>query len=116
MKKKSGIFIGAAVLACVLVFFTYQSNAEPEEPIVRATETTEVEREKEHVSKEILSIEEAKQMAMKEFDGKVVEIELDKDDGRLIYEIELKDGKREAELDLDAETGEIIELEIEIDD
>jgi uncharacterized membrane protein YkoI len=61
----------------------------------------------------ILSAAEVKEIALNEFSGKVKELELDKDDGRLIYEVEIKNKGKEAELDIDARTGEILELEID---
>ena len=126
MNKKLGLGIGALAIALFIGFSTFQSNAESTEPIVAASETDETNEAKEtmevttagnqHPFEGVLSIEEAKQIALTEFEGKVTEIELDKDDGRLIYEVELKDGTHEAEIELDATTGEIIEVEIEQDD
>lgn len=64
----------------------------------------------------LIGMEEAKTIALREFDGRIEELELDEDDGRLVYEIELGDGNREAELEIDAKTGEIVELDMEHDD
>lgn len=122
MNKKTGLGIGALAICLVIGFTAYQSNAAPTEPIVAASETNEVQETKEEtVEKQdrfdgVLSIEEAKQIALTEFEGKVTEIELDEDDGRLMYEVELKNETHEAEIELDARTGEIIELDIEEDD
>ncbi|GGN58717.1 PepSY domain-containing protein [Oceanobacillus indicireducens] len=122
MNKKLGYGIGTLTIALVIGFTAYQSNAAPTEPIVAASETEEVQETKEKTVENqdpfagVLSIEEVKQIALTEFEGKVTEIELDKDDGRLIYEVELRDGTHEAEIELDAMTGEIIEVEIEQDD
>lgn len=117
MKGKLGIMVGAAVLALGAGFYTYQSYADSTEPIQKATEIVEeghlVQQEQ---NNDVISREEAKQIALNEFQGKVVEIELDEDDGRWVYEIEIEDGKYEAELELDAVTGEIIEKEIELED
>ncbi|WP_163971728.1 PepSY domain-containing protein [Oceanobacillus halotolerans] len=61
----------------------------------------------------IIDRAKAEEIALNEFSGNIEEIELDEDDGRLRYEIELEDGDREAEIDIDAFTGEIIVLEID---
>jgi len=63
-----------------------------------------------------ISTEQAKKIALNKFNGKIEEVELDKDDGRLKYEIEIKNGNREAEIEIDAYTGEILFLSTEDDD
>ena len=122
MNKKTGLGIGALAMAMVIGFTAYQSNADQTEPIVAASETNEVQEMKENTMEKqdrfegVRSIEEAKEIALTEFQGKVTEIELDKDDGRLMYEVELKNETHEAEIEIDAKTGEIIEVEVEEDD
>ena len=58
---------------------------------------------------------EAIAIAQKEFSGTVTDLELEEEDGRYIYEIEIKANGEEAELEIDAMTGEIIVIEIEED-
>lgn len=53
------------------------------------------------------------QIALAEFPGKVEDVELDDDDGRLIYEIEIENGDQEAEIEIDAITGKIIMIDID---
>jgi len=62
---------------------------------------------------DILSVTEVSEIALNEFSGKVKEIELDEDDGRLLYELEIKNKGKEAEMDIDARTGEILEMELD---
>lgn len=64
----------------------------------------------------ILSVDEVKAIAQKEFDGTVTEVDLDEDDNVLKYELELKNGNQEAELEIHAKTGEILEMEIDEED
>lgn len=122
MNKKLGLGIGTLAIALIIGFSAFHSNAESTEPIVvasetdEAKETTKVTEGNKDPFEGVLSVEEAKQIALTEFEGKVTEIELDKDDGRLIYEVKLTDGTHEAEIELDSTTGEIIEVEIEQDD
>ena len=58
----------------------------------------------------------AVQIAMKQAKGTVTNIELDKDDGRVIYEIEIKDGKYEYDFDIDAISGKVLKFEKDRDD
>lgn len=67
-------------------------------------------------SKKRIGYNEAKQIALKKFNGKIKEIEIDLDDGRLIYEVEIRKGKQEAEFEIDAYTGEILFMSVENDD
>ncbi len=70
---------------------------------------------KSETKKAIISIEEAKRIALEAFSGEIDDIELDEEDGRLIYEVEIERGDKEAELEIDAYTGEIIIIEIDED-
>ncbi|NDO45515.1 PepSY domain-containing protein [Clostridium sp. MD294] len=65
----------------------------------------------------ILTVEQAKQIAQSKAPNAVLyEIKLDNDDGRMIYEGEMKQGHIEYEFEIDATTGVIIEWDIDIDD
>ncbi|MBB4822903.1 putative membrane protein YkoI [Sporosarcina luteola] len=64
-------------------------------------------------SGQILTKEEALAFAKKYAVGNVKKIELDREDGRRVYEIVLKDGQFKYELDLDAVTGDLITFEKE---
>ena len=64
----------------------------------------------------LLSMEEAKKIALAEYDGVVESFESDKDWGKHIYEIEIDNGAIEYELDMDAVTGEILKVEEDHDD
>lgn len=66
-----------------------------------------------NTSGNFISAEEAKKIATQKFGGKVVEIELDEDDGRYEYEIELRTSQGEVELTIDAVTGNIFDVEID---
>lgn len=63
-----------------------------------------------------IDMKKAEEIALKEFDGNVTGTELDQDDGRLIYEVELDNDKKEAEIEIDAITGEVIVVSIEQED
>ncbi|CDO04099.1 Peptidase propeptide and YPEB domain protein [Oceanobacillus picturae] len=63
-----------------------------------------------------VSMSKAKEIALERFPGKIDEAELDEDDGRYLYEIKIINGNEEAELEIDAFTGEILYQNIEVDD
>lgn len=73
------------------------------------------QKEKDDTKIAIISIEEAKRIALGAFSGEIDDIELDTEDGRLIYEVEVERGDKEAEIEIDAYTGEIIVIEIDED-
>lgn len=63
---------------------------------------------------EILPLETVLEHARRHRSGDVLEVELDEEHGRHVYEILLLDDRgRVWELELDAATGELIELEAE---
>lgn len=65
----------------------------------------------------ILSIEQVQKLLLDKVPGAVIkELELDTEDGRLIYEGELRKGKMEYEFELDAATGVFLDWEEEYDD
>jgi uncharacterized membrane protein YkoI len=66
---------------------------------------------------EILSLSEILAAAEAVRPGRVIEVELEKDDGRWVYELELvtPDG-RLYEMEIDAATGTLLEIEQEDDD
>lgn len=73
-------------------------------------------KQKKSDSKEtVISYDEAKRIALEAFAGEIDDIELDREDGRLIYEVEIERGDKEAEIEIDAYTGEIILIEIDED-
>lgn len=61
---------------------------------------------------EILPLEQILKIANAEYPGELVEIELEFDDGLWLYEVELvTDDGRLVEIELDARTGEIIDID-----
>ncbi|RFA33643.1 hypothetical protein CAI16_13875 [Virgibacillus dokdonensis] len=64
----------------------------------------------------VISEEKAKELALEEFAGTFDELELDEEDGRFVYEVKIVHGEDEAEITIDAFTGEILFTEIERED
>ncbi len=65
-------------------------------------------------ARQALPIARIMEIALQAVPGEIVEIELDRDDGRLIYEVEvLTGGGRVRKVDIDARTGAVLEIEDE---
>lgn len=84
---------------------TSQSTAKPE------STSKPSKKSKKHSKKKMLNIKKALQLAEKHIDGKVYSIELDEEDGVQIYEVELMTSRGEVEIDIDAYTGELLNVE-----
>jgi uncharacterized membrane protein YkoI len=64
-----------------------------------------------------LSEAQAIEIALLEVAGDVQEVELERDDGMMVYEVEIVDAEgQEYEIEIAADTGEVIEVEAEDDD
>lgn len=95
-----------------------QANEKNETQVTEKNEATVTEMDvnvNNETDSQILSVEEVIQEVEQQYGSTVVEIELDEDDGRMIYEIELfnEEENSEIELEIDAKNGEVIELEKE---
>ena len=64
----------------------------------------------------MLTKDQAIAIAMKQATGTVTDFELDDDDGRKVYEIEIENGTYEYEFDIDAFTGEVLKFEKDRED
>ena len=49
-------------------------------------------------------------------DSTVVKCKLDRDDGRMVYEVETRNGRWEYEFDIDAASGTVLEMDVDYDD
>ena len=65
---------------------------------------------------DLISREEAIQIAEKSVNGKAYSFEMDEDDGQIEYEIELKTDRGEVEIEMNGRNGEIIEIDYDEDD
>lgn len=64
-----------------------------------------------------ITAEQARQTALGKISGTIVEEELEKEKGRIVYSIEIRDkDKKVFDVEVDAETGEIIRVEEEDED
>lgn len=61
-----------------------------------------------------ISIEDAMSIATEQIPGEVVKVELDRDDGILIYEIEIINTQGiKYEVEIDAQTGRILKMQLD---
>ncbi|AIF45156.1 PepSY domain-containing protein [Virgibacillus sp. SK37] len=72
-------------------------------------------KDKSNQSNGLIGMEKAEKIALDAFAGTIVSMELDEDDDRMIYEIEIENGEDEADVDIDAYTGEVLGLSIDRD-
>src|SRR5690625_402376 len=90
-------------------------ETESKKPSKQKTEKKEQERKETEEKSTAISIDEAVDIALSKFTGQVTEVEVEEEDGRLIYEVEIESGEEEAEIEIDAHTGEVIVIEIDRD-
>ncbi|CRK81074.1 PepSY domain-containing protein [Neobacillus massiliamazoniensis] len=60
-----------------------------------------------------ISENEAKNIALKKVKGEVVKVVLEEDDGRAVYEVKVKSSGIIYEIEIDAMTGQVLEVEKE---
>ncbi|PYE44238.1 putative membrane protein YkoI [Paenibacillus barcinonensis] len=64
-----------------------------------------------------LTAAQASNIALKQVSGgKVTKVELDREHGRYVYEIEMRTAHGEADVDIDANTGKVLSLDQDYDD
>ena len=73
--------------------------------------------DQEQAKSQVMSRAAIEQLINKNYsDFRIEKIELDDDDGQMIYEIELKAGRTEIEMELDAVTGDVLDFDKEVED
>lgn len=110
MKKIIYIPAVAGILALGGVAWA-NTDANPQESTVQAENTTDLKADTSQSKnqKQFLTFDEASVKALQEVDGKITDIELDRDDRVPHFEIDIDKDGYEYDLKLDAVTGEILE-------
>lgn len=73
--------------------------------------------DQEQAKSQVMSRAAIEQLINKNYsDFRIEKIELDDDDGQMIYEIELKAGRTEIEMELDAVTGDVLDFDKDVED
>lgn len=91
-------------------------NKEKEEDKTKKQESNNSDADSAEKKNTVIDVDKAKEIALEQFSGEVDEVELEEEDGRLIYEIEIENGEDEAEVEIDAYTGDVLVVSIEHDD
>ena len=96
----------------VLVYSLTEDNEPPNAKTTEPAEKKENKKASEANPKETIGEKEAKRIALSHVAGKVEDVELDEEDGRLIYEIEIEVESEDvdAEVLIDAITGEVMTI------
>ncbi|MFD0958235.1 PepSY domain-containing protein [Paenibacillus chungangensis] len=68
------------------------------------------------VASKAVTAEQAAAIAAAHVGGTIIEVERDEDDGRIVYEVELKINGGTAEVEVAAATGKILEVDKDLDD
>ena len=109
-QKKKIIALGGMAIALILVISPVNLFAQAGESIFKSSESKTLG------AKVYITKDEAIQIALDKIDGpaKLVEIELDDENGQVHYEIEMVDEGLEYELDIDAVNGKVLKFQKEI--
>ncbi|SNZ17156.1 Uncharacterized membrane protein YkoI [Terribacillus aidingensis] len=95
----------------------YDLRVNADDGTVDAKKDNDNDDDNNQVSQPKVDIKTAAETALAQEKGATLtDISLDEDDGKLEYEVELRNGKEEIEVTIDAETGEVTYTEKEMDD
>ena len=92
-----------------------EEGKEPKENVKEKVKEHEVVNEKELIGKDKAKEIALKKAGLKEADVKFIKIELDRDDGIVVYEVEFKQGLKEFNADIKADDGKILDWEVDWD-
>ncbi|MBK5485279.1 PepSY domain-containing protein [Peribacillus sp. TH16] len=60
-----------------------------------------------------ISMDQAEKIALKKVDGQITDVELDSENGILVYELEINQGQKEYDVVVDATTGKVLKTELD---
>lgn len=112
-KKLNIVTMAAALTALVAVSAAFAFTGKPE----AATPNVKVASPALASAAKHITPEQAKEAALAAKPGTVGEVELEEEDGRSQYSVEItaKDGKK-YDVEVDADTGKVLKIEVEDDD
>ncbi|MGM0920198.1 MAG: PepSY domain-containing protein [Bacillota bacterium] len=77
---------------------------------ITSEDKSSIEKNTQHVK---LTEEQAKKIALAEVNGKIEDIDLEEEEDRVFYEVEIESGQQEATIQIDAYTGKVLSVAIE---
>jgi uncharacterized membrane protein YkoI len=77
---------------------------------ITSEDKSSIEKNTQHVK---LTEEQAKKIALAEVNGKIEDIDLEEEEERVFYEVEIESGQQEATIQIDAFTGKVLSVAIE---
>lgn len=110
------------IIAILLVGAVSAQNASAQDkpdkpPVVEDDDNESPEKQKRLARKAKIKMDEAKAIALARVAGEVIESEIEKEDGMIVWEFEIKDAEgRIYEVCVNADNGDIVEVELEDED
>lgn len=111
MKFKKTLIIGGAALGLAGGAFLYQGTDGMENVLASANNN-----ESKLIEEAKISEAEAEKIATEEVAGKVTEKEVEKENGTIVYEFDIKTDAGETEVEIDGMSGEVLQVEIDDED
>lgn len=119
IKASLAILLSFFLLCGATSFVNAQNNPEqkPKTDVQKDNDDEDDEVSTEERSRVKISIEQARKTALERVNGTITEEELEKENGRIVYSIEIRDANRKVyDVEVDAQTGAIVRIEEETDD
>lgn len=123
MKLKTFLaMLFSMILACGLATMTNAQTNPDKDQKSTDKQKDDDDREDEEVTAEErkgvkISAEQARRTALEKVAGTVIEEEIEKENGRIVYSIEIRDANKKVfDIEVDAETGAIVNVEEENED
>ncbi|MYL65100.1 peptidase [Bacillus hwajinpoensis] len=111
MKFKKTFIIGGTVLGLAGGAFFYQGT-DGMENVLASTNVSESKL----IEEAKISEAEAEKIAKEEVSGEVTEKEVEKENGTIVYEFDIKTDAGETEVEIDGMSGEVLQVEVDDED
>ncbi|MGE6204511.1 PepSY domain-containing protein [Guptibacillus hwajinpoensis] len=105
MNLKKTLIIGGTALGLVGGAFLYQGSDGMENVLASNNNESKL------IEEAKVSEAEAEKIALEEVSGEVIEKEVEKEDGKIVYEFDIKTDAGEKEVEIDGMSGDIIQVE-----
>ncbi|MBF0707567.1 PepSY domain-containing protein [Alkalihalobacillus hwajinpoensis] len=110
MNMKKTLIIGGTALGIAGGALLYQGSDGIENVLASGNNESKL------IEEAKISEAEAEKIALEEVSGDVIEKEVEKEDGKIVYEFEIKTDTGEKEVEIDGMSGDIIQVEDDEED